>query len=122
VPGDEPIFAVRDESPTEDQGLRHVALYPSENGLVKLLYCSGFSHVYRLRVTPAHRDYESSLTRSLVRTMLLATTGQPSTDLLVLAADPVTKADPWKIRNSPGALTRRALKPLVRLWQDSRKK
>src|SRR5712672_3402878 len=49
VPGDEPIFAVRDEVLTEDQGLQHVALYPSENGLVKLLYCSGFSHVYRLK-------------------------------------------------------------------------
>jgi SAM-dependent methyltransferase len=122
VPGDEPIFAVRDESPTEDQGLRHVALYPSENGLVKLLYCSGFSHVYRLRVAPAHRDYESSLTRSRVRTILLATTVQPLIDLLVRAADPVTMPDPWEIRNSPAALARCALKPLVRLWQDSRKK
>jgi len=122
VPGNEPIFVVRDESPTEDQGLRHVALYPSESGLVKLLYRSGFSHVYRLRVPLAHRDYESSLTRSRVRTILLATTVQPLIDLLVRAADPVTKPDPWEIRNSPAALARCALKPLVRLWQDSRKK
>lgn len=42
LPGDDPILCVRDEGPTKDQGLRHVALYPTENGVVKLLYRAGF--------------------------------------------------------------------------------
>jgi len=121
VPGDEPIFAVRDESPTEDQGLRHVALYPSESGLVKLLYRSGFSHVYRLRVPLAHRDYESSLTRSRVRTMLVAASCELSVEMLVPAAEPPTDPDPWTIRRGPVALVRRTLRPLARLWRYSTK-
>jgi len=122
IPGDEPVFAVRDEGPTEDQGLHHVALYPSENALVKLLYRAGFPHVYRLRKTPPHRDYESSLTRKRVRTMLLATIGPASSHLLVRAAEPATTADPWTIRNVAAALTLRALLPLFRLWRDPMQK
>jgi len=121
VPGNEPIFVVRDESPTEDQGLRHVALYPSESGLVKLLYRSGFSHVYRLRVPLAHRDYESSLTRSRVRTMLVAASCELSVEMLVPAAEPPTDPDPWTIRRGPVALVRRTLRPLARLWRYSTK-
>jgi SAM-dependent methyltransferase len=121
VPGDEPIFAVRDESPTEDQGLRHVALYPSENGLIKLLYCSGFSHVYRLKTKPALREYGSTTAREQVRTMLVAAPGELSVETLVPAAEPYTDPDPWTIRHGPTALVRRTLRPLVRLWRSSRK-
>jgi len=121
VPGDEPIFAVRDESPTEDQGLRHVALYPSENGLVKLLYCSGFSHVYRLKTRPALREYGSTTAREQVRTMLVAAPCELSVEMLVPACEPPTDPDPWTIRHGPVALVRRILRPLVHLWRSSRK-
>ena len=121
VPGDEPIFAVRDEGPTEDQGLRHVALYPSENGLVKLLYCSGFSHVYRLRTRPALREYEGSAVRKQGRTMLVAALGELSLKMLIRAAEPHTDPDPWTIHHGPVALVRRVLRPLVRLWRSSGK-
>ena len=121
VPGDEPIFAVREESPWEDQGLRHVALYPSENGLIKLLYRSGFSHVYRLRTRPALREYGNTAARMQVRTMLVAAPGELSVETLVPAAEPYTDPDPWTIRHGPTALVRRTLRPLVRLWRSSRK-
>ena len=121
VPGAEPIFAVRDESPTEDQGLRHVALYPSENGLVKLLYCSGFSHVYRLKTRPALRDYENSPARKQARTMLVAAPRELMVEMLVPAGEPPTDPDPWTIRHGPVALVRRVLGPMVRLWRSSAK-
>jgi SAM-dependent methyltransferase len=121
VPGDEPIFAVRDESPTEDQGLRHVALYPSESGLVKLLYCSGFSHVYRLRTRPALREYGATPARKQIRTMLVAAPGELSGVMLTPAGEPPTHPDPWTIRHGTVALVRRTLRPLVHLWRTSRK-
>ena len=121
VPGDEPIFAVREESPWEDQGLRHVALYPSENGLIKLLYCSGFSHVYRLKTKPALREYGSTTAREQVRTMLVAAPADLSVEMLVLAGEPPTDPDPWTIRRGPVALIRRTVRPLVRFWRSSRK-
>ena len=118
VPGDEPVFALRDESSTEDQGLRHVALYPSENGLVKLLYCSGFSRVYRLRTRPALREYGSTTARKQVRTMLVAASVELSHEMLVPAPEPHTDPDPWTIRHGPVALVRRAVRPVVRLWRS----
>jgi SAM-dependent methyltransferase len=121
VPGDEPIFAVREESLWEDQGLRHVALYPSENGLIKLLYRSGFSHVYRLRTKPALRDYGNTSARKQVRTMLVAAPAGLSVEMLVLAHEPPTDPDPWTIRRGPVALIRRTVRPLVRFWRSSRK-
>ena len=121
VPGDEPILAVREESPWEDQGLRHVALYPSENGLIKLLYRSGFSHVYRLRTKPALREYGNTLARKQVRTMLVAAPAELSVEMLVLIGEPPTDPDPWTIRRGPVALIRRILRPLVHFRRASRK-
>jgi SAM-dependent methyltransferase len=118
MPGDEPIFVVRDEGPTEDQGLRHIALYPSENGLVKLLYCAGFSHVYRLRTKPSLSDYEGTVSRQRVRTMLIAAHGELPLEMLVPAAEPQTDGDPWTIRRGPVAVIRRVLRPMVYFWRS----
>jgi FkbM family methyltransferase len=104
LPGDEPVLAVRDEGPTEDQGLRHVALYPTENGLVKLLYRSGFPFVYRFRIKPRHADYHESAVRKQVRTILVAATVPVISEMLVSAAEPVTDPDPWTIKTSFAAL------------------
>lgn len=108
VPGDEPVLAVRDEGPTEDQGLRHVALYPTENGLIKLLYRAGFPNVYRFRTMPNHPNYtDSSLSRQK-RTILVASVEPLATGQLELAPEPATIVDPWTVRWSPTALSLRA--------------
>jgi FkbM family methyltransferase len=106
LPGNEPIFAVRDEGSTEDQGLRHIALYPTENGLIKLLYRSGFPYVYHFRTPPACQDYQMSRDRKQVRTILAASTTPLRSDLVVLAAEPVTNPDPWTIETKRKAIRR----------------
>jgi FkbM family methyltransferase len=95
LPGSEPILGIRDEGPTEDQGLRHIALYPTESSLVKLLYRSGFPFVYHFRTPPAHQDYRTSRARKQVRTMLAASTVPLLSDMVVLAPEPATTPDPW---------------------------
>jgi tRNA (mo5U34)-methyltransferase len=110
LPGSEPILEVRDEGLTEDQGLRHVALYPTENGLVKLLYRSGFPYVYRFRNPPAHHDYQTSRHQKRVRTILAASTLPLRTDMLVLAAEPRTNPDPWAIETRTQAVRRGLLR------------
>ena len=106
LPGIEPIFSVRDEGSTEDQGLRHVALYPTENGLIKLLYRSGFPYVYRFRTPPACQDYVESRDRKQVRTILAASTVPLITDMVILAVEPVTNLDPWTIDTKRKAIRR----------------
>jgi FkbM family methyltransferase len=106
LPGDEPVLGVRDEGPTEDQALRYVALYPTENGLVKLLYRSGFPYVYRFRIRPPHADYETSVDRKQVRTMLVAANVSLPSDLLQLAPEPTTNPEPWRINTWAARLTR----------------
>lgn len=123
----EPILAVRDEPLCEDQGLHHVALYPSENGLIKLLYRSGFAFVYKLKVLPAHPEYRKSSLRERTRTMLVASTIPLPSERLDLAAEPPTNPDPWARRNTPAAVALRVRDSLVRLgrftvkpWREKR--
>lgn len=116
LPGDEPTLGVRDEGPTKDQGLRHVALYPTENGVVKLLYRSGFPHVYRFRTMPKHPNYRNSSLSRQVRTILVAATIPLVSDMLVPAMEPPTKPDPWTIHNSPLALALRLRNFAIRIW------
>ena len=49
-------MALVDEGKTEDQGLNHIAFYPTEACLIKMLYRSGYSHVYVFNVPPDHSD------------------------------------------------------------------
>ncbi len=113
-PSDEPILAVRDEGKTEDQGLRYVALYPSESALVKLLYRSGFSYVYRMRKMPDHPHYRDSSVRKKSRTVLVAARVPLSTDSLELAIEPVSGTDPWMVHTRSARLRRFMSKP----WKE----
>lgn len=117
VPGREPILAVRDEGPTEDQGLRHVALYPSENGLIKLLYRSGYPFVYRFRTMPDHPNYGSSSLSRQIRTIVVAAVVPLASELLEAAIEPATNPDPWTIHTTPSAVALRARNTSVRLWR-----
>lgn len=113
-PDERPILAVRDEGPTEDQGLRHVALYPSETALTKLLYRSGFGYVYRMRRVPPHPAYKGSSTSKIMRTLLVASKAPLAIDLLQLAIEPVTNRDPWAIHGRSARLRRFLRKP----WKE----
>jgi FkbM family methyltransferase len=113
-PDERPILAIRDEGPTEDQGLRHVALYPSENALIKLLYRAGFLYVYRLTTKPPHPDFRSSSTRKFARTFLVASRVPVLSGLLQLAIEPATSVDPWAAHGTSARVARFLRKP----WKE----
>lgn len=94
-PGDEPVMGLVDEGLTEDQGLNHVAFYPTQSCLVKMFYRSGFPCVYRLTSMPAHPHFHSGPYRRQARTMLIASTKALDSSLLYLLLEPKSPIQPW---------------------------
>jgi SAM-dependent methyltransferase len=76
IPGRRPVMELLDEGPSDDQGLNHVAFYPSEACLIKMLYRAGFQYVYTFLEPPGHKFYHSSFKQHRYRTILLAS-GSP---------------------------------------------
>lgn len=93
--GAEPIMGLVEETPYEDQGLNHIAFYPTEACLQKMLYRAGFSYVYALRVPPDHPEYWDTSTSRKNRTVLAASKVLLSTDLLNVVPEPPSAAKPW---------------------------
>jgi len=94
-PGDEPVMALVDESRFADQGLNHVAFYPTEACLVKMLYKAGFSFVYGLRRGPNHPEYYAAENARRTRTMLVASLDALKSESLRLIAETSTAILPW---------------------------
>jgi SAM-dependent methyltransferase len=92
---DLPVLYLLEEGPTEDQGLRHIAFYPSEACLVKMLYRSGFSHVYRFTRLPDNVDFQSSLDQTKRRTMLVASRVEISSADVALVPEIPAAYYPW---------------------------
>ena len=90
-----PVLQLREEGSTEDQGLRHIAFYPSESCLVKMLYRAGFSSVFRFTRMPDHNDFRATYSRRQARTMLVASRGSLQSGFLTLLAEPAGVSDPW---------------------------
>jgi SAM-dependent methyltransferase len=90
-----PTLLLREEGPTEDQGLRHIAFYPSEACLTKMLYVAGFPFVYRFTQLPEHPHFQAPPRR--VRTLLAASkTPLPlNQNQLRLLPRPIEPIDPW---------------------------
>ncbi len=126
-PGDEPIMGLVDETPSDDQGLNYFAFYPTEACLQKMLYKSGFVHVYRFRVIPDHPGYHETKRLPRVRTMLAASHKPISTRFLELVPEPSIYFAPWDAgsvaasRNSLEKLRRFVGKPLPRKIESIRK-
>ena len=94
-PGDEPIMALVDEGHTEDQGLNHLAFYPTEACLVKMLYRSGFSCVYTLKTRPDHPEYHEVSGKRRTRTMLAAAIHAIQSQQLERLTETSTSIAPW---------------------------
>jgi SAM-dependent methyltransferase len=109
-----PRAALVDEVHEADQGLRHVALVPSESCLVAMLYRAGFSAVYRPARLPDHDDFRPSLPHRRRRTILVATRLPVACTSLHLVPDRRPR-DPWVRRWAQPAI--RALR-LVRAPRD----
>lgn len=88
----------------DDQGIRNVALVPSEQGLIKTLYQVGFAHVYAFRALPDHDDFRATRRYHRRRTCLVASRAPLQLPQLVLAREPAV-ANHW-IRPLAGAADR----------------
>jgi tRNA (mo5U34)-methyltransferase len=104
-----PVMYLRQEGPTEDQGLRHIAFYPSESSLVKMLYQAGFLRVFRFTRLPNNVDFHSSMDQTRRRTMLVASKVEISSPILELVPDLPAQFDPWRTTWA------RAMQPLRRV-------
>lgn len=89
-----PALYLLDEGRGEDQSLNGLAFYPSESGLIKMLYRSGFAHVWRLARLPDFPDFRSHARKKRGRTMLIASRLPLSVPSLVRAEEP---ACPWNL-------------------------
>jgi SAM-dependent methyltransferase len=76
------------ENHAVDQGLRYIAMIPSRSCLVKMLYKSGFSHVYGVKVLPDHEQFRGSPIRKPMRTIFLAARCELQTQYLRVAPEP----------------------------------
>ena len=94
-PGDEPIMGLVEETPFEDQGLRHYAFYPTEACLVKMMYLAGFANVYRIAKAPDHPGYSRRGEAPKKRTILAASHEPLTCSLLVRVAEPASAIKPW---------------------------
>ncbi len=100
-PGAEPIMGLVDEGLTDDQGLNHVAFYPTESCLVKMLYRSGFAHVYRFQPLADHIEYRNTSKTRQVRTMLAASHSPLASDRVVALQEAKSPVAPWDAYSLP---------------------
>jgi len=98
-PGDEPTMGLVDEGPSEDQGLNHIAFYPTEACLQKMLYCAGFRFVYRFTTPPVHPGYHRNGRIPKIRTMLAASHKLITSPQLEVVPQPSTPVQPWDAEN-----------------------
>ena len=87
APGSLPRLELMDEGHAANQGLSYLAFYPSESALVKMLYGSGFNFVYGFKKLPSNPLYETTIRRTRMRTMLLASRMELNAAHLVLLKD-----------------------------------
>jgi 2-polyprenyl-3-methyl-5-hydroxy-6-metoxy-1,4-benzoquinol methylase len=97
--GDEPSMVLLDEAVSDDQGLEHIAFYPTETCLIKMLYRAGFTHVYRFVEQPGHSDFTATREMRRVRTMLAASQQPINSTMLVAADDVRVNMQPWNARS-----------------------
>ena len=97
-PSDEPWMLLREEPNQEDQSLTDLAFYPSEGGIVKMLYRAGFGAVYRLAQLPDHEQFRETPDHVRRRTVLLASFSPINLPGLVLLSEPVESRYPWARR------------------------
>ena len=100
-PGDEATMALIEESPHQDQGMNHIAFYPTELCLLKMFYRAGFSHAYTFSTQPNHPEYGARHGRPRIRTMLAASHASIQSQFLVRAPEPKSPIHPCVLPETP---------------------
>ena len=80
-----------DEVHEIDQSLDLVAFVPSEAGLVKMLYKTGFASVYKPRKLPEHEHFRQSFGYKKRRTVLIATKLDLASPALLKLSEPIAR-------------------------------
>lgn len=108
APGERSELLLREEPRVADQSLTDMACYPSESGLVKMLYRAGFASVYRVIPLPDHDDFRDTAEHTRRRTMLLASLRPIDVAGFRLMPEPQEDRDPWAKRaaQQPGLIRR----------------
>ena len=96
IPEGKASMALREEPRADDQSLTDVACYPSEGGLVKMLYRAGFATVYRVAPLPEHEDFRETAEHARKRTVLLASRVPIDIAGFRLYPEPHDAGDPWR--------------------------
>jgi FkbM family methyltransferase len=95
IPDDKPSMLLREEPREDDQSLTDVAYYPSETGLIKMLYRAGFKYVYRLASLPDHDDFRDTAEHRRKRTVLFAAHTAVDSFGFRLCTEKYEEQDPW---------------------------
>ena len=95
IPDKNPSMLLREEPRVDDHSLTDMACYPSEGSLVKMLYRSGFSAVYRVTPLPQHDDFQDTPEHERKRTVLLAAHKAIDIAGFRLYPEPREARDPW---------------------------
>jgi SAM-dependent methyltransferase len=98
-PGDSPTMGLVDEVSSDDQGLNHIAFYPTEACLQKMFYCAGLRFVYRFTTLPDHPDYHRKMSTPKIRTMLAASHQLITSPKLEVVPHPSMPIQPWDAQN-----------------------
>lgn len=83
-----------DEGVSQDQSTNYIALVPSEIGMVKMLYSSGFRYVYVSKIMPDHEHFHESFQLHRKRTIILASKVPLNASFLGRVDEPAAM-DPW---------------------------
>lgn len=100
---DLPMAALVDEYVAEDQSIHSVAFIPSESAFIKMLFRSGFVHVYKTVQLPEHQQFRETDQESRRRTIIVASRVPVTADLLAPAAE-IQQREWSRKRNSGSAL------------------
>jgi FkbM family methyltransferase len=115
TPGPFPSARLVDEIISEDQSMNYIALIPSELGLIKMLYSSGFRYVYLSRIVPDHEDFRESVRLHRKRAIIVASKIALEVSFLQRVDEPA-KIDPWI--KTLGSRLNRVRNFLSKPWQQ----
>ncbi len=93
-----PLLLLAGENTTEELGLSGSAFFASESCLVKVLYRAGFLYVYRFTRFPDHEDFRSTPEKKRSRTILVATSAEFHSSLLMHVEEPGPARDLWETK------------------------
>jgi SAM-dependent methyltransferase len=94
TPASFPSARLVDERINEDQSMNYIAFIPSELGLIKMLYSSGFRYVYLSKMLPYHEDFRECAELHQKRTVIVASKFALEVPFLQRVDEPAT-IDPW---------------------------